>query len=467
MSRKINAAIDLSLNEILNVLIQNLSSDPTGTESRIYYNTTSKVLKFYDGTTWVSLGSSSYSTENAQDDIASAFAAGTQSGLTITYDDANNKFSFTVTDAPLLQGQNGTYYLARANHTGTQLSTTISDFTEAAQDAIAAALTASATATWAYVDASNTIQVNVIDSPTLQGSNGAFYLNRANHTSTQLAATISDFNTAVRTNRLDQMAVPTASVDFNSQKIINLANGTASTDGVNLGQIQDLINTGTNKTSVRAASTGNVVVASALINSSTLDGVTLATGNRVLLKNQTTASENGIYIVAASGAASRATDTDISAEVKGGLSVWINEGTANGDTRWVLTTDDPITLGSTSLVFVQDFKATSTTAGAGLVVNGAALDVGQGTGIIVNANDVAIDTTVVVRKFTGSLTGGATSEVITHNLNTRGVLVRLYLSSGTFAEEDFEVEHTSVNTVTVRYSPGNIPTTTYNYVVVG
>jgi hypothetical protein len=70
----------------------------------------------------------------------------------------------------------------------------------------------------------------IADGSTLDGQAGAYYLARANHTGTQLAATISDFNTAVRLNRLDQLAVPTAAVALNAQKITGLATPTAATD---------------------------------------------------------------------------------------------------------------------------------------------------------------------------------------------------------------------------------------------
>lgn len=230
---------------------------------------------------------------------------------------------------------------------------------------------------------------DITDALTLGGQNSAFHLARANHSGTQLAATISNFDTQVRTNRLDQMAAPTASVPFGSQKITSLLDGTAAADAATVGQVQNLINTGTNKTSVRGASTANLAVATALINGLVHDGVTYATGDRMLLKNQTAGAENGPYIIAASGAASRATDADISAEVKGGLSTWINEGTVNSDTRWVLTTNDPITLGTTALTFIQDFAATATSAGAGLTANAGAIDVvGNAGRIVVNANDV-------------------------------------------------------------------------------
>jgi hypothetical protein len=99
-----------------------------------------------------------------------------------------------------------------------------------------------------------------------------------------------------------------------------------------------------------AASTANINIASALINGAVVDGVTLATGNRVLLIAQTDATQNGIYVVAASGAASRSTDANTSALITGTL-VFVAGGTANGNKQFALTTPAPISLGTTALTF--------------------------------------------------------------------------------------------------------------------
>lgn len=119
------------------------------------------------------------------------------------------------------------------------------------------------------------------------------------------------------------------------------------------------------KQAVRAASTGPVTLSSAVENGDTLDGVTLATGDRILLKDQGTASQNGIYIVAASGAPSRATDADSGAELVN-ASVYVSEGTTNADTQWTCTTNAPITPGSTSLAFAQ--LSTGSSAASGISV---------------------------------------------------------------------------------------------------
>ncbi|TIV70588.1 MAG: DUF2793 domain-containing protein [Mesorhizobium sp.] len=106
------------------------------------------------------------------------------------------------------------------------------------------------------------------------------------------------------------------------------------------------------KQAVRAATTGAGTLASSFENGDTVDGVVLATGDRILIKNQSTGSENGIYTVNASGAPTRATDADSGAELVN-ASVYVSEGTTNADTQWTCTTNAPITVGSTSLAFAQ------------------------------------------------------------------------------------------------------------------
>jgi hypothetical protein len=108
------------------------------------------------------------------------------------------------------------------------------------------------------------------------------------------------------------------------------------------------------KDPVRAATTVNGTLASSFENGDTIDGVTLATGDRILLKNQTTGSENGIYTVNASGAPSRTADADSGTELVN-AAVLVSEGTANADKLFVCTTNAPITVGSTSLTFANPF----------------------------------------------------------------------------------------------------------------
>lgn len=169
---------------------------------------------------------------------------------------------------------------------------------------------------------------------------------------------ISDFDTQVRTSRLDQMATPSANVSMGSNRITSLADPITGTDAATqayvLAQIASSLTGQDWKGSVRVASTANVSVSGGgIANGVVIDGVTIATGDRVLLKDQTTGSENGIYVAPASGAATRATDMDTSAEASPGSTIVVEEGTVGGSTVWILTTHAPITLGTTSLTFTE------------------------------------------------------------------------------------------------------------------
>ena len=144
------------------------------------------------------------------------------------------------------------------------------------------------------------------------------------------------------------------------------------------------------KASSRVATTVAVLLASGLENGDTVDGVTLATGDRVLVKDQSTASENGIYVVQASGAAVRADDFDASSKVTAGAFTFIAEGTTNGDQGFVLTTNDTITLGTTGLTFTQFSGTGSITAGDGLEKSGSTLSVNVGTGIEISSDALRI-----------------------------------------------------------------------------
>ena len=140
------------------------------------------------------------------------------------------------------------------------------------------------------------------------------------------------------------------------------------------------------KQSVRVATTTNIT----LSGTQTVDGVALAVGDRVLVKNQTTASENGIYVVQ-SGAWTRADDANSNQEVNSGLFVFVEQGTTNAASGWVLTTPNPITLGTTGLTFVQFSGAGQIIAGSGLSKSGNTLSVlGTANRITVSASGVDI-----------------------------------------------------------------------------
>jgi len=145
-------------------------------------------------------------------------------------------------------------------------------------------------------------------------------------------------------------------LDLQTNKIVNLVAGTAATDAVNKSQL-DNVSAGLDpKESCQLASTANLT----LSGEQTIDGV-LTSGSRILVKDQTAGLENGIYVTGA-GAWTRATDADVSAEVTAGMYCFVTEGTVNADIGFVLTTDDPITLDTTALVFSQFTGAGSVNA---------------------------------------------------------------------------------------------------------
>lgn len=132
------------------------------------------------------------------------------------------------------------------------------------------------------------------------------------------------------------------------------------TQGAVKAYVDNLITGAKWKGSVRAATVANGALASAFANGQTIDGVTLATGDRILIKNQSAGAENGIYVVNASGAPTRAVDADSAAELLQ-ATVFVQEGAVNADTQWTCT-NDAITLGTTALTFAQMAGAGTYTA---------------------------------------------------------------------------------------------------------
>lgn len=265
---------------------------------------------------------------------------------------------------------------------------------------------------------------------------------RANHTGTQTAATISDFDTQVRTSRLDQMAVPTANLNINNVRLTNVADAVGANDAVNLGQVQSLVNGTDWKASVRCATTANITLSGL----QTIDGITVVANDRVLVKNQSTASQNGIY-VAASGAWSRSTDADTVGEFNEGATTFVEEGTTNGNTQWRV--QDPIvTLGTSAVNWTQVGGGTTYT---------------QGTGIVIAGNVISIDTAVVARKATALIgNGSATSIAVTHSFGNQWVNAQVF-EVATLKQVEVDIELTNANTTTFIF---NVAPTTNQYRVV-
>lgn len=232
---------------------------------------------------------------------------------------------------------------------------------------------------------------------------------------------ITDGSILVRVNGTETI---TGTYTFNNNITIP-AVPTQGTHAASKSYVDNLLTGLDWKNSVRAASTVNVAVTYTATGGvstrgaitgapSTLDGVTLAAGDRILLKDQTTGAQNGIWVVTTVGTGSngvwdRATDFDSDAEVTANSAMFVSQGTVNGDSSWVLTTNDPIVIGGasgTALTFAQFSGAGQITAGAGLTKTGNTIDVGTASSarIVVNADNIDLATTAVSAGSYGSAT---------------------------------------------------------------
>jgi len=229
---------------------------------------------------------------------------------------------------------------------------------------------------------------------------------------------ISDFDTGVRVNTLNQMAVPTGSVSFNSQNITNLADPVNTQDAATKGFVEATSQGLNVKNSCVAATTTNITISTALNNGDTLDGVSLSTNDRVLVKDQSTASQNGIYVVGSSPA--RAADLAAGSNAAG-FFTFVEQGTVNADNGFVCTSDSgSAVVGTNNLTIAQFSGAGQITAADGLQKSGNTLsvDLKSNGGLVIESTEIAVDLGASSITGTLAISDGGTGATSASNART-------------------------------------------------
>jgi hypothetical protein len=557
MARLFVTGINLNKNELQNARIQNLSTAPSSpVAGQIYFDTTANVLYFYNGTEWVP---ASGSTEVIQDVIGSSVSGGT--GLTATYNDGTGVTTLDLDNTAVTAASYGTTAAKTASFTvdaqgrltaaseqdiqiATSQVTNLEEFIDdTVGDSVAGLVKEGEGIDVTYDDNAGTLTIAAEDATS--SNKGIASFNSTDFTVTSGAVTLNaervedivsnlviggtgidatyndgagsltiDIDSTVTTNSGSQTLTnktlstgTTLSEDLNenNQKITNLATPTSSGDAANKAYV-DAVSEGLHvHAAARVYVATNIDLSTALEAGDVIDNITLVAGDRVLVNGQSTQSQNGIYVVQASGAAVRATDFDTPTEVKSGDFIFVSAGTNYANTGWVQTLS-PATIGSDPISFTQFSGAGTYLAGDGLSLNGSTfsvdvtptsgnasltntggavevkvntndglevtasgLGINNGTGLTFSGGALVFDTAngYGTRKLAfGVGDGTATSYTVNHAMATRDVTVHVYENASPYAQVEADVEHTDSNNLTIKFATA--PTSNqYRVVVVG
>lgn len=433
MARKYLTSLDLGKNELLNARVQNLGSAPSSPlTGQIYYDTALGKFGAFNGSTWAYMGAS-----DATGDVSSNTSSSVDSEVVL----------FSGTDGKVIKRATITG-LAKLTSGVLSAATAGSDYYAPGSTdvAIADGGTGASSAAGARTNLGLVINTDVL----APNGNGSLLTGL---TQSQITNLVSDL----------ALKAPLASPAFTGT--VTVPTPTSATDAANKSYVDNAVQGLSWKQAVRVATTANGTLASAFEDGDTVDGVTIATGDRILIKDQSTGSENGIYTINASGAPTRALDANTSAEVDS-ATVYVESGTANADTVWTLTTDNP-TLNTTSLTFAQvnggAVPAASTTIAGKVELATQAEAQAKSSGTLALTPASVAD---FARKYTGLIgDGSSTAIAVTHGLGSQYVNAQVFdASTNALVECDVTLTSSTQTSFTFAVAPS---TNAYRVVITG
>lgn len=540
MAKNFLVNINLKGNQLLNALVHPASSTPTAYGAgQLWYDTSASSLKVYNGSAFVAItggGSSGVTSLNSASGALTIYGTTNQitvtpssssitlslpSTISVTTACATNfygTFNGTATNATQLGGQASSYYAPLTSPNFTTGASVSGNRIITTSDTLAAhAATTSLQLLGVISDETGTGNLVFNTSPSFVTPNignatgSVTYATSAGTATTAGAitgATSANTNSAYVVRDASgraQFTDPSAAQDAATKNYVDtVAQGLNTHDAVTVATTATLPANYANGTTDASGGLGIGATLTASANGTlTIDNISLTVNDRVLVKNQTSALQNGIYVVTASGAAgsawslTRAEDANnsIAGEMAVGDFIFVVSGSYGAGTGWVLnsasTSGTPakaIKIG-TDIVTYSQFSGQGTyTAGNGISISGNTFSVLNGTGLAFSTSSLTFASGTTSQSATGvsggayaygaqkqvaTITGNnsATSFAVNHNINSRDIQVQVYQTSATpdtqYAEVEVDITRTTASVVTVTFASAVATGDTYNVVITG